>query len=119
MHFIFQIILLAVGFSIGYGLLIKANKQEGALNTVGKFLGWILILMTLFASLLCSYYSIKILKNGPIRHGYPMHNMMQEQKMQMMNQERSEEIKNNQKSNEEQEDLQENEDELQEHKAID
>lgn len=97
MHFIFQIILLSIGFGVGYSLLLKANKQEGGLNIVGKILGWILILMTLITSSFCSYYSIKMFKTGHMHFGCPMHGTMQQQ------------------NQDEQEETQE---ELQEHKNI-
>jgi hypothetical protein len=59
MHFSLQIILLATGFGGGYGLLLLAKKQEDNLKTVGKSLGWILIVMSIFLSLISSIASMQ------------------------------------------------------------
>lgn len=60
MHIVFQIVLLALGFGTGYLLLLLASKEYGSLRTVGQVLGWILILVSIFASLISSYSTIKM-----------------------------------------------------------
>lgn len=47
MQFAFQIILLAVGFGVGYWLIITANKQQDTMKTFGQALGGVLIVMAL------------------------------------------------------------------------
>ena len=61
MHFTSQITSLAIGFGIGYWLLITANTHKCSLKTVGQTLGWILITMSVIISLFSCYYSLKII----------------------------------------------------------
>lgn len=63
MLFTFQIILLVIGFGVGYLLLIKANTQESHLKTTGETLGWVLIASTIFLAICNFFYSITILNN--------------------------------------------------------
>jgi hypothetical protein len=95
-HFIFQIVLLSIGFGVGYCLLVKASDRDGSLKIVGEVLGWILIAMSLFVLLLSSYYSIKIAKSNQLNLVPPVNQMMQQQKQQIMNQEQPEEIEETQ-----------------------
>ncbi len=60
MLFAFQIILLTGGFSIGYLVLITASANKGALKSIGNFLGWILIVMTMLLTICSFLYSLKI-----------------------------------------------------------
>lgn len=53
-----QVILLAVGFGIGYLLLIKANTHEAKLKTIGEALAWVLIAMTVLLAICNFFYSI-------------------------------------------------------------
>lgn len=46
MHYTFQIVMMAIGFGVGYGILVAANDQEGTTKNVGQALAWILIVMT-------------------------------------------------------------------------
>jgi len=79
MQFTFQIILLAIGFGVGYWLLITANTQQGSLKTVGQSLGGILVVMAMFLAILSCYYSMKIANKGYMQGGCPVQNMMQQQ----------------------------------------
>lgn len=87
MHFTFQIILLAVGFGVGYSLLVIANKQEGQMKDVGKTLGWVLIAMAIILSLFSLVYSMKIAGSGYTPIG-------DQQKMQRMDNETDQENEN-------------------------
>ncbi len=52
--------LLAIGFGIGYWLLVTANKHEGNLKTIGEYLGVTLIALVILSAVLGFFYSIKI-----------------------------------------------------------
>lgn len=62
--FTFQIILLAIGFGIGYLFLVKSKSQENNLKTTGEILGWILIAATVILEILNFSYSINIVSNS-------------------------------------------------------
>ncbi len=83
MQFAFQIILLAVGFGIGYLLLITANKHEAHLKTIGETLGWILIAMAIILAIFSCYYSMKITNRDYMQGGCPV--QMQQQGPMMNN----------------------------------
>lgn len=72
-QFTFQIILLAVGFGVGYWLLTAATEQEGTIKTIGQTLGGILIVMALILAIFSSYYSMKIYNRGFMQGGCPLH----------------------------------------------
>jgi len=76
MQFTFQIILLAVGFGIGYWLLTAANEQDGTLKSIGQTLGGILIVMALVLAVFSSYYSMKIANRGYMQGGCPLNRTM-------------------------------------------
>lgn len=61
--FTFQIILLILGFGVGYLFLIKAKTQEGNLKNIGEALGWALIALTIFLAICNFFFSITILNN--------------------------------------------------------
>lgn len=63
MVFTSQIILLIIGFGAGYLLLITAKGQEYKLKNIGEALGWALIALTIFLSIVNFVYSIKIANN--------------------------------------------------------
>lgn len=84
-HFTFQLIPLAIGLGTGYLILVKANKHEGILEIVGKFLGWILILASLLIGLVSGYYSVKIIKTGHLPGYYHRHEMIKQQQEQNEN----------------------------------
>lgn len=74
MHIVFQIVLLALGFGTGYLLLLLASKESGSLRTVGQVLGWILILVSFFASLISSYSTVKMANTiYRFEEGFPMY----------------------------------------------
>jgi len=75
MHFTSQIILLAIGFGVGYWILITANKHEGRLKIIGETLGWILIAMAILSALFSCYYTMK-LASGNYPEGCPINRMM-------------------------------------------
>lgn len=72
MQFAFQIILLAVGFGIGYWLIITANKQQGTIKTFGQALGCVLIVMTLILEIFSAYYSMKISNREYMQGVFPL-----------------------------------------------
>lgn len=59
MHFTFQTLLLSIGFGVGYWLLITAASQEFILKIIGRSLGGLLIVMTIFFAIFSCYYSTK------------------------------------------------------------
>lgn len=79
MHFTFQILLLGIGFGVGYWLLITANTQEDNLKIVGKTLGWILIAMAIILAIFSSYYSMKIGDESYMQGGYSVQGIMKQQ----------------------------------------
>jgi len=83
MIFIHLIILLAIGFGVGYWLLITANRHEGRLKTIGEYLGFILIAMVIIYSILGFFYSITIKDNNYMPS-------VGQQKTQMLNNEDNE-----------------------------
>lgn len=58
--FTFQIILLALGFGVGYLFLLKAQTQEPDLKNIGVVLGWTLIVATIILELFSFPYSLSI-----------------------------------------------------------
>lgn len=76
MQFAFQIILLAVGFGVGYWLIITANDQQGTIKTFGQALGGVLIIMALILEIFSAYYSMKISNRGYMQGGCPMNRTM-------------------------------------------
>lgn len=70
--FTLQIILLVVGFGIGYLLLIKANTQEKDLKNIGKTIGWALIAATIILEILSLSYSITIINKYSEPHYFPV-----------------------------------------------
>lgn len=60
MIFIHLIILLTIGFGVGYWLLVTASKYEGRLRTIGESLGFALIALVIFSAVLGFFYSMKI-----------------------------------------------------------
>lgn len=102
MIFIHLIILLTIGFGVGYWLLITANKHEGRLKTIGESLGFVLIALIILYAILGFFYSIKI-SDSDYMPG------VGQQKTQMLNNEEKEEknpMMDNEKS-EENEEMQE------------
>jgi len=79
MQFTFQIILLAVGFGIGYFLLIIANNQQGTMKTIGQTLGGILIVMAMILAIFSCYYSMKISSKGYMQGSCPIQKMLNQQ----------------------------------------
>lgn len=76
MQFAFQIILLAVGFGVGYGLILAANTQQGTLKTFGQALGGVLIIMAVILEMFSAYYAMKISNQGYMQGGCPMNKTM-------------------------------------------
>lgn len=91
MIFIHLIMLLIIGFGVGYWLLVTANKHEGRLKSLGEYLGYILIAMVIFYSIIGFFYSMKI-KDTNFMPG------MGQQKTQMLDKEDNEENENIQKN---------------------
>lgn len=89
MQFTFQIILLAVGFGVGYLLLISAGNQQATLKTIGQALGGILIVMAMILAIFSCYYSMKISSKGYMQGGCPIQKMMNQQEAPIINGEQS------------------------------
>jgi len=90
MIFIHLIILLTIGFGVGYWLLITANRHEGRLKTIGEYLGFVLIAMVILYSILGFFYSINVKDNNYMPG-------VGQQKTQMLNNEDKEENEDIQK----------------------
>ena len=76
MQFTSQIILLAIGFGVGYALLVHAKTQEGNMRTIGQTLGGILIVMAVILSMFSCYYSMKTSNRGYMQSGCPVQKMI-------------------------------------------
>lgn len=108
MIFIHLVILLTIGFGVGYWLLITANKHEGRLKTIGEFLGFVLIAMVILSAILGLFYSMKI-SDSDYMPG------VGQQKTKMLDKEENEDIQKDEKNpmmdnekSEENEEMQEN-----------
>lgn len=60
LHFTSQIILLGVGFGVGYWLLITAKTHEDRLKPIGETLGLVLIGLSILLAIFNFFYSMKI-----------------------------------------------------------
>lgn len=107
MIFIHLIVLLTIGFGVGYWLLITANKHEGRLKTLGESLGFVIIALVILSAILGFFYSTNI-KDSDYMPG------VGQQKTQMLNnedKEENEEIQKDEKNpmmdNEKSEEMQE------------
>jgi len=89
MQFTSQIILLAIGFGVGYLLLVSSVNQQGTLKTIGQALGGILIVMAMILAIFSCYYSMKISSKGYMQGGCPVQKMMNQQEAPIMNGEQS------------------------------
>lgn len=78
-HFAFQVILLGIGFGVGYWLLITANQHEGALKRIGQALGSILIGIALFFAIFGCCYSMWIANRMFINSGCPVQRFMEQE----------------------------------------
>ena len=105
MIFVHLLILLTIGFGVGYWLLITANTHEGRLKTIGEYLGFALIGLVILSAILGFLYSISI-KDSDYMPG------VGQQKTQMLNNEENE--KNPMMDNEKSEDNGETQDASQE-----
>lgn len=61
--FTLQIILLALGFGVGYLFLINSKTQENNLKKLEETLGWALIGATIILEILNFYYSLTIVND--------------------------------------------------------
>lgn len=91
MIFIHLIILLTIGFGIGYWILITANKHEGHLKTIGEFLGFALIALVILSAVFGFFASMKIDDSDYMPN-------VGQQKSQMLNNEEKEENEDIQKN---------------------
>lgn len=87
MIFIHLIMLLIIGFGVGYWLLVTANKHEGRLKTLGESLGFVLIALVILYSILGFFYSMNI-KDSDYMPG------IEKQKTQMLDKEENAENEN-------------------------
>jgi len=78
MHYTSQIILLAVGFGVGYALMIVANSQQANMKSLGNTLGGLLIAVSIIFAIFSCYYSLKIGNRDYMQSGCPRERMMQE-----------------------------------------
>ena len=60
MIFIHLIILLTIGFGVGYWILITANTHEGRLKTIGESLGFALIALVILSIIFGFFYSTSV-----------------------------------------------------------
>lgn len=81
--FTFQIILLILGFGVGYLFLIKAKTQENNLKTIGEILGWTLIVVTIILEILNFAYSITIVNNSIQKVYVPVNNANETQQQEI------------------------------------
>lgn len=88
MIYIHLIILLTIGFGVGYWLLITANKHEGRLKTIGEFLGFALITLVILSSVLGLFLSMKIDDSDYMPS-------MRQENMQKLYREKNESLQNN------------------------
>lgn len=72
MPFTSDVIMLAVGFAVGYWLLMSAGRYESKMNKTGEMLGWILIASTVFFTVCNFLFAFSIMNekqytpvNGP------------------------------------------------------
>lgn len=72
--FTFQIILLTLGFGVGYMFLLRSKSQENNLKVVGEVMGWTLIVATIVLELLNFSYSIAIVNNSSQKIYIPVNN---------------------------------------------
>lgn len=76
----FILIILAIGYGVGYSLLVAAEKQDRAwMVNLGLFFGWLLITLSLLISLMGIYFHIT--QKGSISEGCPMSEMMKRKGM--------------------------------------
>lgn len=113
MIFIHLIMLLIIGFGVGYWLLVTANKHEGRLKTLGEMLGTILIAIVILYSILGFFYSMKI-KDTDFMPGIGQQKTQMSNKEENQENEKNEEIQSDKKNpimdngkNEENEEMQE------------
>lgn len=69
MPFTSDVVMLTIGFAIGYWLLISADRYQGRLNQIGEILAWILIASTVFltiCNLLFAMFSMNPKQYTPI-----------------------------------------------------
>lgn len=111
MIFIHLIILLTIGFGVGYWLLITASKHEGRLKTIGESLGFALITLVILSAVFGFFSSMKIndsdympnMRQENMQNREEDDNLQKNETKPMMNNERNEE------NEEMQEESQENE----------
>lgn len=60
MIYIHLIILLTIGFGVGYWILITANTHEGRLRTIGESLGFTLIALVILSAVFGFFSSMEI-----------------------------------------------------------
>lgn len=108
MIFIHLIILLTIGFGVGYWILITSNRHEGRLKNIGESLGFTLIALVLLSVVFGFFYSMKIDDSDYMPN-------MRPKDMQKLYREENENLQNNEtrpmmnnESGEENEEIQEN-----------
>lgn len=107
MIFIHLVILLTIGFGVGYWLLITANKHEGRLKTIGESLGFTLIVLVILSSVLGFFSSMRIDDSDymPIMRQENMQKLLREQNDDILNNDTRPMM--NSENNEESEEMQE------------
>lgn len=90
MILIHLVMLLIIGFGVGYWILVTANKHEGRLKSLGEVLGTVLIAIVILYSMMGFFYSMKI-KDTNFMPG------IGQQKTQMSDKEDKEETQENEK----------------------
>ena len=88
MIFIHLVILLTIGFGVGYWLLITASKYEGRLKTIGEYLGFALIALVILSAVFGFFSSMNIKDSDYMPS-------VGQQKTQMLNNEENDNLQNN------------------------
>lgn len=79
LQFTFLIIFLAIGFGVGYWLLVTADTYQGRLKNIGETLGWILIAFSVIFAIFSSFYSIMTVSKGYKYNACPLQKIMNPQ----------------------------------------
>ncbi len=56
--------LLLLGLASGYGVLVVANKQERPLDNLGRFVGGLVLLLSLLGLVMSAIYGIQCMRAG-------------------------------------------------------
>lgn len=92
-HLMFQLVPIAISFGVAYWILITASHQESMLKNIGRFLGWLLIVLAILATIFSNYYAFTMKDYHYMHRGDHMRRMMHQQEMKMMDMKRQDKAK--------------------------